>query len=111
MIERLPAAYKVPLMGLLALSAIVELPLRLRVTATGLAILMAAVVLLVSDKLFNAMKNELLLLNVNEPLEELPETTYGTLAMVEFTVTLALEVLTVTPLLENGFMTFTLEPL
>ena len=41
-------------MVLLALSAIAELPLRLRVTATGLAILMAAVLLLVSDKLLNA---------------------------------------------------------
>ena len=45
------------------------------VTATGLAMLMAAVLPLVRERLLKAMKNELLLLKVNEPLEEVPETT------------------------------------
>ena len=47
----------------------------------------------------------------SEPFEEVPLTKYFMLDLVEYTVTSALLVVTVTPLSANGLMTLTLEPL
>ena len=58
---RSPATYNAPLIELLALSAIIEPPLRIKVAFADEAMLMAAVLLLVSDNSFSVKEKELML--------------------------------------------------
>ena len=98
-------------MSLLALSTRLEVPRRVSVTPTLEAKLMAAVVALVNDNELNFKEKADELYIVREPLLEVPETMYGTLAKVELTVTSAPLFVTVTPSLANGLTMVTLEPL